>query len=289
MSPAPEPLILKRLRVASDGDTAFDYWHLGSRVRWRGLFDCGDAREAPFALNEDYFEYLDLAEALDAAGPVFTMAELGAGYGRWCVTGGVAARRSGRMAKLIAVEADRRHFEMLQQHFSDNDLDPREHKLIYAPITGTRRRLYFTQGGPDEWWGQFILPRRPFNFLLVRIRAHRLLRRILGGDYGVSVDPADSITLADVLSGVAFVDLIHMDVQGAEAGIVEHGIDLLTAKVRRVHIGTHSAGIEETLRRVFSRAGWTCRFDYAGNGVRETGHGPVTFIDGVQSWINPKL
>jgi hypothetical protein len=40
------------------------------------------------SLDEQYFEWADLLEAVDGARGSFTMVELGAGYGCWSVRGG---------------------------------------------------------------------------------------------------------------------------------------------------------------------------------------------------------
>jgi hypothetical protein len=48
------------------------------------------ATEHPVA-HEEYFEYIDLLEAVTLARGLFTMMELAAGYGRWLVRGTAAA------------------------------------------------------------------------------------------------------------------------------------------------------------------------------------------------------
>jgi hypothetical protein len=80
-----------------------------------------------------------------------------------------------------------------------------------------------------------------------------------------------------------------MDIQGHELAIVSAGIALLNDKVKRVHIGTHSAEIEHGLRELLRAQGWSCLFDYAGGGTSETPWGAFHFQDGVQSWENPRL
>ena len=61
--------------------------------------------------------------------------------------------------------------------------------------------------------------------------------------------------LADLLpDGV--VDLIHIDVQGVEYGVIEAAIDVLDERVRAMFIGTHSRLIEGQLLDLLHSHGW---------------------------------
>ena len=84
------------------------------------------------------------------------------------------------------------------------------------------------------------------------------------------------------------VDLIDMDIQGAEAEVVESSLDLLDRRVKRVHIGTHGDEIEARLRAAFARMEWRCLYDFPHGSDTATPFGVVSFGDGVQSWINPR-
>jgi len=271
---APEPPVLRQLRVAlGDPGPGSDYGYFGSRIRWRDTVP-DDARRSPMWLEEEYFEYLFLAEAIAEAGSTFVMAELGAGFGRWSVTGAIGAARMGRQVKLIAVEAEHRHFAMMLEHFAENGLDPAEHRLINAAVNGTRGEVFFTQGNSEKWWGQAILPSVDCGH---------------GQGPEVTTEKIDAVTLEDVLIGVPRLDLIDCDIQGAEGDVIASNMALLTEKARRVFVGTHSEALEARLREAFSKAEWSCRFDYAGAGTRETTLGALKFVDGVQCWINPRL
>ncbi len=85
------------------------------------------------------------------------------------------------------------------------------------------------------------------------------------------------------------MDLIDLDLQGAEAAVLTKAADLLDAKVKRLHIGTHSASIEKALRKLFSTHGWDNLNDYPGMCTNDTLYGKIQFEDGVQTWINPRL
>lgn len=99
----------------------------------------------------------------------------------------------------------------------------------------------------------------------------------------------EAITLEDALSSVEIVDLVDMDVQGAELDVIEGGLDVLCAKVRRVQIGTHSTKLEAGLRGVFRRLGWEKVWDWPGRRVNKTPYGRLSFEDGAQTWVNPRL
>jgi hypothetical protein len=98
----------------------------------------------------------------------------------------------------------------------------------------------------------------------------------------------DATTLSELLDRSPIVDLIDMDVQGAELESVASALGLITDKVRRLHIGTHNAEVEVGLRSALGGAGWELSTDYGCGSTRDTPYGRVNFQDGVQSWVNPR-
>jgi hypothetical protein len=115
------------------------------------------------------------------------------------------------------------------------------------------------------------------------------LTSCFGDVAGVTVQSVPAVTLADILETVAFVDLIDIDIQGAEADVIEAGLPALTAKVRRLHIGTHKTDIEERIRVALAAAGWRRVWDFPCNSRTRTPYGHVTFQDGVQAWFNSRV
>jgi hypothetical protein len=83
------------------------------------------------------------------------------------------------------------------------------------------------------------------------------------------------------------IDLVDMDIQGAEARVIASAMGILSDRVRRLHIGTHSAQVEAQLHDTLQAAGWTCVRSYPCGTLTETPFGVVRFGDGVQSWTNP--
>jgi methyltransferase FkbM-like protein len=100
------------------------------------------------------------------------------------------------------------------------------------------------------------------------------------------VDTVEAVTLPELLWPFDRVDLIHCDIQGAEADVFEQAAPEVDAKVRRVHIGTHGSDVEPRLRRLFGSRGRTNLNDYGAGTVAETPWGTMRFQDGVQTWVN---
>lgn len=227
------------------------------------------------SLNEEYYEWIDLLEAISAARGKFTMVELGAGYGRWVVAAAAILRRHAPVPyHFVAVEAESAHFAMLRQHFLDNGLDPHQHCLIHAAVSDKHGEVHFTEGHPGEWYGQSILQDPSANF---------------GNWEKARVVKVPSVPLTSILEKLDYVDLLDMDIQGHEAIVCAAAQDSLNKKVQRVHIGTHSPEIERELEVVFGKMGWKCYQNYPCNTHTRTPYGVTSFEDGVQSWINPKI
>jgi FkbM family methyltransferase len=216
-------------------------------------------------IDEQYLEWVDLLEAVTHATGAFTMLEVGAGYGRWTVNAAAAVRSySGIPCRLVAVEGEPTHFRWLKQHCRDNGVGA---KLIHAAVDERPGRVDFAVGAAKEWYGQAIADGTWSPQETTRVRA---------------------VTLSSLLGRLDRVDLVHMDIQGAEAKVVEEAAALLD-RVTRFHIGTHGSAQEERLREVFAAAGWDSVNDYGAGTTSSTPWGPMTFQDGVQTWTNPRV
>jgi FkbM family methyltransferase len=227
-------------------------------------------------VDDEYFEWIDLLESVLEADDKFTMVELGAGWGRWLVDAWRALKQVGQTDReflLVGVEAEPTHFAWMKQHFADNGLDVRRHRLIQAAVAANDGVANFMIGHAEAWYGQAIVSG-------------------IGDQFNnwpeASVKKVATVSLATVLKDIPLVDLIDMDIQGAEADVVEASRDLLDRRVKRVHIGTHGGDIEARLRTAFVGMGWRCHYDFAHGGKATTPFGVVSFGDGVQSWLNPR-
>ena len=245
-------------------------------------------------VDEEYFEWLDLLEAVEQANGTFVMVELGAGYGRWSVRGALAARARGLEAHCVAVEAEPTHAAWLRRHFIDNDLRPDDHELIWGAVGIEAGFVPFHAGDAAVHYGQYIAERADAPYPGARERRRLRARSVLGrpprpseGSRGPLWVPA--ISLAELLVPFPVVDLIDIDVQGAELPVLTAAIHRLNTHVRRVHAGTHGADIARGLRQLFTDHGWECLHDYPGQSMTVTPYGPIRFVDGVQSWVNPEV
>jgi FkbM family methyltransferase len=245
-------------------------------------------------VDERYFEWIALLESVAEARDSYTMIELGAGFGRWSVRAATAVQRLAPMpVHLIAVEADPVHFGWIAGHFADNGIDPARHTLIRAAVTGGAASRPFLIGSPqgterpNEWFGQAladwagrIVDDDAGEYGGSPVRAHENGWR--------SIDPP-VVTLSQILVEVTRVDLVHIDIQGAEHEVLASAMQALNSKVRRILVGTHSREIDEKVQLLLDRHGWECAMAYPCGEISETPWGPVKFGDGVQYRINPRL
>jgi FkbM family methyltransferase len=211
--------------------------------------------------NEEYFEWIDLLQAVCAASGRFTMFELGAGWGRWTASAAAACRQRGLEYRLVSVEAEPTHFQWLIENLDDNGVRRECCTLVEAAVTGHDGTVSFHVGDPATWYGQCV-----------------------GGAAQVR-----SVSLATLLADVDLVDLVDMDVQGSELEIVAASEALLAAKVKRAHIETHSAHVHDGIERIFRRLGWQPHFLFEGKSWDTTPWGRMYFQGGTESWLNPTL
>ncbi len=213
-----------------------------------------------------------LRAVLDADGRLAVM-ELGAGWAPWLVTAAAAARRRGIAdVRLTAVEASAGHLEFARQHFRDNGLDPDRHTFVHGAVAAADGPVAFPDvPDPAADYGASTA-RTPFD----------------ARPPGAAARTVPGYSLATLLAPEPAVDLLHVDVQGAEAAVVAAGRDALKAKVRWLVVGTHGRGIEEELFEELAPRGWlleadeACRYGPAPGGL-------ILTTDGCQVWRNPDL
>jgi FkbM family methyltransferase len=237
------------------------------------------------AFSEEYFEWIDVLEAVTQARNHFTMIELGAGYGRWMVNAVAALRAASNLPyTLIGVEPEPTHFKWMQQHFRDNGVDLSRSQLIEAAVAGGEGSVWFYVGRPADWYGQAIAPAIAGSALYKFIARLTKKARL----FNEEVRKVPAVSLNALLGPLSRVDLIDLDVQGAELEVLAAAKEPLDAKVARVHIGTHSREIEAGLRALFNDLGWKNLNDYSISSECDTPYGKIKFGDGVQSWVNPR-
>jgi hypothetical protein len=254
-----------------------------------GLFSGFEEPQWPPAVDEELFEWIDVLEAVENAGSTFTMLELGAGFGRWSVRGALAAREKGKQVRLGLAEAEPKHIEQIHTYLAKNGVAPEDYRVFKAAIGGVKAERVFcvdNARAEQHWFGQFLtnwdvgdapVVGEYYGFPLLDIEEGRRAIRV------------SQIPLSEVLAAYDRIDLADLDLQEAEGDAIEEAIVPLSAKVCRLHIGTHGEDIEQRLRNVLSAHGWIKLRDYSLHKTHETSFGPAAFVDGVQSWINPAV
>jgi FkbM family methyltransferase len=216
-----------------------------------------------------------LLDAVAEASGRLTMLELGAGYGRWTVYAAAVIRRYRPELKyrLVAVEAEPTHFRWLKQHTRANGLRRWSRagscRLVEAAVSRAGGRDSFYVGDPRAWYGQALV--RPEN-----AGADAAVRRVR------------TVTLSELLRPLADVDLIDVDIQGAELEVLAEAAQSL-GRVRRVHVETHTGLIDEQLPAVFERSAgeWTPEIAIPLGARHSTPLGEADFSGGgVQLWRN---
>jgi hypothetical protein len=91
---------------------AVDFLGTTYKTEYFTMWEQQERYEAPQhpAFDEEYFEWIDLLEAVAWARDRFTMLELGAGFGRWTARAAAAAKQPGIPYFLVAVEGEPTHF-----------------------------------------------------------------------------------------------------------------------------------------------------------------------------------
>jgi len=249
--------------------------------------------------DEEYFEWIALLEAVVSARGSFTMIELGAGFGRWTVRAAAAWRQChpDLPIRLIAVEPEPVVFGWMRQHFADNDVDERGHSLIHAAISDAPGSAMFYIGGPrggpfdrhpNSWYGQALT--KDYDAAgLNRPDGVYAGFRVIEHSSGWRSIRIPTLSLRCILKDLDGVDLIDLDIEGQELISLSQAIEELDAKVKRLHIGTHSREIETGLRHLLPAHGWQCQADHSLHSSSQTPWGVIHFENGVQSWVNPRL
>lgn len=207
-------------------------------------------------MDGEYFGWLSLLRAVAAAArnrqlmEPFVVVDLGARYGTWAVRGGAAMRRRqpARRVQLLGVEPDPTSFEWMRQHVAMNGLS--EGATLVQGVVGTESVAAVEV---DTWEkaspGKVVVPQ---------------------------------YTVSELLEGVMVVDIIHCDIQGAEAVFLRNDtLDVLDARVKTVHFITHSEELHRSLVAAFESRGWRVVHNMVGSygkdpgRMSETPFGPV--------------
>jgi protoporphyrinogen oxidase len=100
--------------------------------------------------DEEYFEWIDLLDSVLKSSEKFTIFELGAGFGRWAVNGAIAARKKGKTYRIVAVEAEPKHFSWLKDNLQVNQIDVSACELYEAAVAAKDDELQCYRGDSTD-------------------------------------------------------------------------------------------------------------------------------------------
>jgi FkbM family methyltransferase len=227
----------------------------------------------PANWHADIAEWASCLRALDLSGDRFAMLELGCGWGCWMNNLGVAAKSAGKKVKLFGVEADQEHLRYAELALADNGITESEYILTHGIAGKSGNAALFPKIESGINWGGSAI----FN------PSDAQCRKAVGSGQYVRIPIVD---ISALIEKEEKIDLLHVDIQGAELDLLTEIIDLLSAKIRYVFIGTHSKQIEGGLFDLFmSRNAWKLEMERAAIFQLIDGR-PVVTGDGVQGWRN---
>jgi FkbM family methyltransferase len=266
---------------------------LGARTRATSLATsqreyAGQVLEIPVPgdYHAEAIEYLGLLKSVEAAKGQYVILELGAGWGPWLVSGALAARRAGiSNIRLVGVEADPQHYEFMQQHLIDNNINPKAHRLLKAAIGAAPGRARWPKvvDAANDWGSR---PAR-VEGNSIDVRDANYLPSLV--DNYIEVEILD---VADIISSEPLWDLVHIDVQGWETRICERAASLMKERVRFVIVGTHSRKHDGEIYDLFHRQGWLLENEKPTQMQFVRGSTELELMnqaDGTQVWRNPHL
>ncbi len=241
-----------------------------------GLDGTVEAVPVPANWHADIAEWGAALRAVDLAQHRFTAIELGCGWGCWLNNAGVAARRAGLAVFLIGVDGDAGHLDFARQATAANGFQASQVKLSHGiAAAASGMALFPHQARAGQSYGN-----EPVLGASDEQRAHALLAG--------SHDLVPILSLDDIFAGHPRIDLLHVDIQGAEADLIVSSILVLRDRVAFMVIGTHSRQIEGRLFEALIEAGWLLEIERPAI-LSLDGRGPAVTVDGVQGWRNPRL
>ena len=229
----------------------------------------------PANWHADLAEWGAALRAVELSKDSFRVAELGCGWACWLNMTGVAARNLGRKVELIGIEGDKHHVQYALESLPANGFTPDQYKIVHgvaAPTAG--KALFPVVDDPGGTWGSApVLNATPAQIAEAESK----------GGYLV----LDAYPLAGLINDRP-LDLLHIDIQGGETDFVRDNIATINRLVRYMLIGTHSREIEGDLMKILLGEGWILEIERPAIFNLHSGR-PVTDVDGVQGWRNPKI
>lgn len=268
----------QRVLSCASGEHVYDFIGAATRVSFKrgwGRHAAPKGREVRPNFppkNEHYLDWVAVLTAVSRADGTFRMAELGAGWAPWIVRAALATRQCSGIehTELLAVEADPTHHKWILEHFEDNGLVASKFHLILGAVGSSSEILRFPViNDPDVDYGASLE------------KAKKMADTIEVRGYTIS-------ELLDHFSGP--LDLLHVDIQGAEYECVPTSMETLKLKVKTVMIGTHiSDSLHYDLAKLFRLSGWQELINLPRNRTSATPWGEIDMNDGFLLFENPRF
>lgn len=213
--------------------------------------------------------------AAKLAGERFTVIELGAGYGQWMVSSIMAYKACypDRPVHGMALEAEKTHYEWLHKHVEKNlsNYNNIHTDLLYAAAGYDGVVQFPTVDEPDSTYGASYQPNAN----------------------GTGMEEVECLSMQsiDVRFGESVIDMLHVDVQGAEADlIVNPGFDNVLSKTRFALFGTHrSNDLHNNVKQKIEDAGMQVLIEWPRNSFIETPFGSIKTNDGAVLGVNANV
>jgi hypothetical protein len=259
--------------------------------------------------GEWWFETINWLVAAQEARDRFVMITLGAHYGAQALGAYRALQLVNPLpCKLVAVEAEPDNFRHMIRFFRDNGIDPDAHWLVPMAISDTNSPLLFPVGAPGVGANNcFATNEGPARVsyvdeIVAGGRIAEALRNLLISNTTGIIKPVhpglkemteikyvSAVTLADLVGPFDIVDYLESDIQQSEILVFPPFLDVLRAKVRRIHIGTHGKDTHRSLHKLFEGGGWEIVFSFEPNARHHSDLGPFELNDGVLTVVNRDL
>lgn len=239
-----------------------------------GLAGRVEALPDPGNWHADIAEWAAALHSIDKAQDTYRIVELGCGWGCWISNMGLAARNRGLKVDLVGVEGDAIHLKNAAEVLKLNGFEEGQYRLLHgiaAPRSG-KAIFPLAAEGVTDWNREAVF--------------YPDAKTLAAAQKDVGMQVLDCLTLEELGQGKP-IDLLHIDIQGAETDFVRGNHSDMDRLVRRVLIGTHSRVIEGELMDHFLKSGWRLEMDRPVIAPLHNGK-PITGIDGVQLWANQK-
>lgn len=271
----------ERKESVSDGRSVYDFLGGAIDAAYKSGWQKNVAPEGRVvkpgypAPSEWTVDWIACLLAARMAGDRFTVIELGAGYGQWMVTAIMAykALHPNRPAHGMALEADRTHYEWLQRHAQKN----------LGGYGDVRTDLLYAAAGYDGV-AQFPVledPTRDYGAAYRSNSEEATMRQV----------ECLSMQTIDTRFAEKSIDLLHVDIQGAEADLIANpGLEDALTKTQFALFGTHrSDDLHGEVKKAIELAGIQVLIEWPRNSSVETPLGHITTNDGALLAVSSDL